>query len=649
MLGDRKYTNSIGMEFTRIEPGNFLMGTGNTHLPVELSGDKPHLINGDFDERPAHLVTISKSFYIGIYEVTNAQYEKFDPDHHRLRGKFGFSSADDEAVIFVNWHEAMRFCEWLSEKEGLPYRLPTEAEWEYACRAGTATHFYTGDTLPEVFHKNVGRSWFPDTDRRHVDEPVSLIVGQTPPNAWGIYDMHGNVEEWCYDWYGLYEKGEQIDPVGYADGDFRVTRGGSHSTELYYLRSANRMGTLPEDKSWLIGFRVVLGEMPQTKPLRAIVKPYHINVRQERLRSFTNAPDPGKPYFKGPRKYVKISPDSNGPMFSHHNHDPAIVSCPNGDLLAIWYTCIEEQGRELAQLVSRLRYGEDEWEPALPFWDAPDRNNHAPALWFDGEDTLYHFSGLSAAATWGNLTTIMRTSKDNGATWSKARIINPEHRTRQMPVESVFRTHEGYIILPCDAVTGGYGGTAIHISKDNGLTWFDPGGKAAGIHAGIIQLKDGRLMAFGRGDNIDGMMPKSISSDIGETWMYSPSVFPPISSGQRLVLLRLRESPIFFASFAEEMAITDTSGRQRKVSGLFGALSFDEGETWDVRRLITDDASDHPVETMDGRIFTMSSRTAEPNGYLSVCQSADGIINLISSRQHYAFNLAWLNAPLQRP
>jgi len=331
-------------------------------------------------------------------------------------------------------------------------------------------------------------------------------------------------------------------------------------------------------------------------------------------------------------------------MFSHHNHDPAIVACPNGDLLAIWYSCIEEPGRELCLLASRLRHGRGEWDQASPFWDAPDRNDHAPALWFDGKGTIYHFVGLSAAATWGNTATVLRTSKDSGATWSKARLINPEHRPRQMPVESVFRTREGYIVLPCDAVTGGEGGTAIHISKDGGRTWFDPGGRTAGIHAGIVQLEDGRLMALGRGNNIDGMMPRSISADMGVTWTYSASPFQPIGGGQRLVLLRLQEGPIFFASFAKEMMIVDASGRERAVSGLFGAISVDEGETWPFRRLISDDGPGRQVETTDGVPFTMSASSAEPRGYLSVCQGAGNIIHLISSRQHYAFNLAWLTA-----
>jgi len=629
------------------------MGSDGSRLPREIleakevrSGRKRKVFlpdSGDYDERPAHRVNISRPFYIGTYEVTNREYEQFAPAHRRLRGKLGFSSGDDEAVIFVNWEEAAAFCRWLSKREKLPYRLPTEAEWEYAARAGTTRLFHTGNTLPPAFLKNETRAWFPDTEYGEQEPPHSLAVGGTPPNGWGLYDMHGNVEEWTNDWYGPYQAGEQTDPVGRTAGEFRVTRGGSHSTQVYYLRSANRMGTLPGDKSWVIGFRVVIGEMPKTTPLPVLPPPLHQRGVSEKIpTSLRRGPGPAVPFFKGPRVYVKIPPNSNGPLFSSHNHDPAIVECPNGDLLAIWYTCVDEAGRELGIAASRLRYGSEEWEPAEPFWDAPDRNDHAPALWFDGRKTIYHFNGPSAAATWGNLAVVMRVSTDNGATWSKARLIIPEHGLRHQPVESVLKTRDGFMVLPADANPEG---TALHVSRDRGRTWQDAGGTIAGIHGGVTQLKDGRLLAFGRFADIDGHMPKSISSNMGKTWVHGASVFPPISKGQRLVLIRLMEGPLFFASFANQITVTDASGKQRQVKGLFGALSFDEGETWSVHRLISDDGPVRKFGTTDSEPFTLGWESAEPKGYLSVCQTTDGVIHLISSRLHYAFNLAWLKAP----
>ncbi len=632
------FVNSIGIKFVRIEPGSFMMGQEK---------------GGDWDERPVHKVNISKPFYIAVTEVTNRQYEQFEPEHRKLRGKCGMSKEDDEAVVFVNWHEAVKFCKWLSKKEGKPYRLPTEAEWEYACRAGTTTAYYTGDDLPDAYHKNQTQTWQP--------KPVSLKVATTPVNPWGLFDMHGNVEEWCYDWYGPYEQGQQTDPVGRAGGDFKVTRGGSHSTKLSFLRSANRLGTLPQDKSWVIGFRIVLGELPKTKPI-PVPAPLlnQRNVKQQIPIDLAKGPDPKKPYFKGPIEYVKIPPGSDGPMYSRHNHDPALVDCPNGDLIAIWYSCRTERGRELTILASRLRYGSQQWGPPSVFWNATDRNDHAPAFWYDGRRTIYHFNGLSAVGTWGNLALVMRTSEDCGATWSEARLIAPEHGRRHQPVESVFQTREGFIILPCDAGPGGSGGTAIHISRNNGKTWTDPGegqpapkfeegatgAWIAGIHAGVIQLKDGSLMAFGRGNNIDGRMPMSISKDMGKTWTYSASEFPTIGGGQRLILRRLHQGPILFISFTDRkkgMTIRDAADKQRTVFGMFAALSFDEGKTWTVKKLIT---AGGPARKLDGGgntgWFVMDETHAEPRGYLTATQTPDGLIHLISSKQYYVFNLAWL-------
>jgi hypothetical protein len=611
----------------RIQPGSFAMGFGCKRLPEELITQKTQFPDGDFDEHPTHTVRISRPFYVGMYEVTNAQYEQFDPAHKKWRGRNGYSKADNEAVVFVSWNDAVAFCRWLSEKENLPYRLPTEAEWEYACRAGTKTYYHTGDFLPDGYRKS--------------GKGVSLKVGKATPNAWGFHDMHGNVEEWCHDWYGPYESASQTDPAGRADGDFKVTRGGSHSTELYYLRSANRLGSHPDDRQSMIGFRVVLGEMPKTEPIPKLPpQRYQLNVRQKPPPDLAKGPDPQKPHFECPRLVVKIPKGAKGPLFDEHNHFMAVTECPNGDLLAAWFTCIEEMGRELAIAGSRLRYGQDEWEQASLFWDAPDRNDHTHILWHDGKGTLYHFNGLGANIR--DLAVVLRKSNDNGANWSKTKLILPEHgRGTGKVVESVFRAKNGEIVLPMD----GRGGSIIKISPDEGRSWYDPGGSIRGTHAGVAQLIDGRLMAFGRSGAIDGRMPTSVSSDMGKTWTYSPSPFQLIHSGRRVALMRLEEGPLFFASFCHEMMIKDTSGKLRPVSGLFAAVSLDEGKTWPWRRLVSDDGPGRYIETMDGDPITMDEHNAEPTGYLSVCQSADGLIHLLSSRQHYAFNLKWLLTP----
>lgn len=665
----KEFTNSIGMKFVRVEPGSFMMGFGEGTLSEEIlsakeaSADRSIGLDrfgqkGDWDEHPTHKVTISNSFYMGVYEVTNEQYEQYSRLHLHQRGKQGFSIDNDEAAVFVSWNDAKAFCEWLSEKEGLPYRLPTEAEWEYACRAGTTTPFSTGGAILDEFIKNPDNSWYPCPIRgRGSEEVVPLHVGKTTPNPLGLYDMHGNVEEWCEDWYGPYVDGHQTDPLGRVDGEFKVARGGSHGTVAYYLRSSNRMGTLPDDKSFVIGFRVVIGEMPATTYLPA-VEPWPIqqNVNQIVPGDIHEGNDHDKPYFRGPLPFVKIPEPSFGPLFHQHNHQPAIVSAPNGDLLAVWYTTVTERGREIAIATSRLPFGSDEWTMASPFFEAPDRNDHGTALLYDGDRTIYHLAGISSAATWGPLAISMRKSMDNGATWSRGRIVVPEHQRRNQLIASAFITREGYFVLPCDASPSGSGGTALHISKDNGSTWSDPGGTIAGIHAGITQLDDGRLIAFGRGDNIKNMidgkeylcMPRSISNDMGKSWKYSPTEFPSVEGGQRLVLLKLQEGPLLMCAFANgepAVYVTDESGKKREVRGIFAALSFDDGLTWPYKRLVTDDGPDKTFQTTNGADFTMGLNSSEPKGYFAITQAKDKTIHLISSWNHYSFNMKWVLTP----
>ncbi len=633
MPTDREYTNTVGMKFVRVEPGTFQMGQLST-LPWEIlphnhgRGDRiDGLREGDFDERPVHTVKISKPFYIGICEVTNAQYELFDPGHKVLRGKQGFSKDDDEAVVNVNWYDAQRFCMWLFKKEGLSYRLPTEAEWEYACRAGTTTNYYTGDMLPDQFRR----------------PPRSLHVAKTPPNPWGLHDMHGNVEEWCYDWYGPYIDAAQTDPVGYIEGHCRVTRSGSHSTQLYSLRSANRQGTVAQDKHWLIGFRVVIGKIDDPKPWPAPSPPLHRRDVIVRDRAeVSKGPDPDEPYFKGPRKYVIIPKEQTGPVFASHNHSPAIVECPNGDLLATWFTCLSERNRELAVAGSRLRWGAERWDPAEQFFDTPDRNNVAPSMWFDGDKTIYFWTGISIGEEYREMAEVMMTSTDSGATWSRPQLVAPDHARGQGPGECVFLLQDGSVAASCDWK----GGSKLLLSRDACRTWQRTDGVIRGIHAPVAQLRDGRLLAFGRGGEIEGRMAKSVSTDLGQTWTYSASEFPGVDGGQRSVLIRLKEGPLLFASFGDEgIMITDAGGRRREVRGLFAAVSTDDGETWPHKRLISDDGPGRPVECTNGGLFNMCQTNGEYQGYLSVCQSLDGLVHLISSRQHYSFNLKWLQTP----
>ncbi len=606
--------------------------------------------DADWDEKPVHRVKITQPFSIGATEVTCAEYRQFKP----MKG------ADDDAVTGVSWDEAVKFCEWLSAKEARTYRLPTESEWEYACRAGSQTLFHTGDRLPDGFHQwitNIGLRdrFFPggQLPPEFRSGAGSLRVAQTPANAWGLFDMHGNVAEWCADWYGPYEAAEQTDPLGRSGGDFRVIRGGSHSVQTRLLRSANRAAWLPESSNDQTGFRVVLGEWPKGKVLPLAPPPLNAQNVSQGLPRIEAAPA-GIPFFSGPKPFVKIPPDSYGPLFSRHNHSPAIAECPNGDLLAVWYSCVDEGGTELNNLASRLRRGTTEWEPASLFWDGADVNDHGPKLWWDGERTLYHFAR-------GAQENIIRTSTDNGATWSKAQLTQPVSEFSNAPI----KTREGFIVIMQDTASA-----SLNISRDGGRTWTFPaiadkanahrngsGFRHIGIHSPVVQLADGRLMAFSRLDDAKQQekfgfrTPVNYSSDWGATWTYDTVPFPAISSVQRQVLMRLREGPLLFCSFTDQsrdwkqrkgLTFKAADGSEFTGYGLFAALSFDDGKTWPVQKLITPGGQDRTVNGIDRGQFTLSSTMAEPQGYLAATQTRDGNVQLITSKNHYVFNLAWL-------
>ena len=585
-----------------IPPGTFMMGSdrGGT----------------DFDEAPVHEVTISRVFRMSETEITNLQYEWFRPEHKALRGKGGFSSGDNEAVILVSYEDATAYCEWLSEQTGRHYRLPSEAEWEYACRAGTTSDYYTGDALPGDMLKNQ------KTERELV--PVSLEVRYGQPNAFGLYGMHGNVEEWCSDWYGAYPDSPAKDPGGPSKGVFKVTRGGSHNTPVEFLRSASRSAAMPGDMHNQIGFRVVEADyIPKTFKVREI-KPLN-GLKVKRGKARWGRPSE-KPLWMDPIPFV--IPPADGTPFYSHNHQPAITWCRNGDLLAIWFSTIAESGREMVVLGSRFRKDASGWDPASLFFKVPDRNMTGSSLLTLEDGTILHVNGVGDSGDWKRLALVTRVSHDNGKSWSAPSIAEAEHAVRHQVIAGAIVCSDGTIVQCCDAGPGGDDGTAIHLSKDNGNTWEDTGATIPGIHAGVVELKDGSLMAFGRGNSIDGKMPVSYSSDKGFSWTSRASVFPPIGSGQRLVLKRLLEGPIMLATFTK--------------GGMTIFLSYDEGKSWSDGKLLTDGSG----KTITGGAwtgdFTLDADHAEPKGYFACTQTPDGVIHLISSRLHYRFNLPWL-------
>jgi len=236
----KEFTNSIGMEFVLIPAGSFLMGGDINH-------ERP-----DSDETPQHRVTISKPFYMGKYEVTQAQWVAIMEDNPSE------SKNPTDPVTQVSWNEVQKFIERLNAKEGgKRYRLPTEAEWEYAARAGSTSKYFFGNDEGQLgqyawYSKNSGEKVHP--------------VGQLKPNAWGLYDVLGNVWEWVQDWYdeNYYARspdtdpqGPDIDPQGPSTGMKRVVRGGSMGFDVRICRSANRASDAPDNGFSDLGFRLV--------------------------------------------------------------------------------------------------------------------------------------------------------------------------------------------------------------------------------------------------------------------------------------------------------------------------------------------------------------------------------------------------------
>jgi formylglycine-generating enzyme required for sulfatase activity len=215
------FTNSVGMKFAWIPPGTFLMGS-------------PANEEGRDDEEAQHRVTLTKGFFMGIHPVTQEQWQRVLGDTPSL-----FTGTANLPVESVSWDDCEELCRELREIDGKPYRLPTEAEWEYACRAGTTTAFHFGGTI-STDQANYDGNYTYGRGKKGTYREKTTPVGRFPPNAWGLYDMHGNVWEWCADWYGPYEYEDLRDPQSCNNGDTRVMRGGSWPVEPLCCRAAYR-------------------------------------------------------------------------------------------------------------------------------------------------------------------------------------------------------------------------------------------------------------------------------------------------------------------------------------------------------------------------------------------------------------------------
>jgi formylglycine-generating enzyme len=293
-------TNSIGMKLVLIPEGEFMMGGQETAEELVRSfaayKRKPDYFK---DEYPSHRVRISKPFYLGQYEVTVGNFKQFvketgykteaetdgqggwgynaqtgqcegrKPEFNWLNP--GFPQTDAHPVLDVTWNDAVAFCRWLSRKESKTYRLPTEAQWEYACRAHTTTRYYNGDDPDRLIEVANTMDSKDKTTFPHVQELVfmpgeklqfTIPVGSKKPNPFGLYDMHGNVWEWCSDWHSedYYQKSPVDDPPGPDASGQRVRRGGAWNSFPLWARASFRNWNTEKSRCVNLGFRVLLAD-----------------------------------------------------------------------------------------------------------------------------------------------------------------------------------------------------------------------------------------------------------------------------------------------------------------------------------------------------------------------------------------------------
>ena len=735
-------------EFAKIPAGEFTMGADIDPQYIvagEQQGFRSLFIQ---DEFPIRNVTITQPFEISKYEITNAQYEAFDPDHIKWRGNFmDISTGDNEAAVYVSWEEAVAFTEWLTAHDpDYLYRLPTEAEWEYVARAGTRTTFSNGETgdiyelnpfdslqmqrmnyqWPHPFTWSNGCrgwvTWLTEECTGVVDvypgkndiKTVDLTVGHHGPNTFGVYDMHGGVEEWVLDWYDIYSPSDTFDPVGPVSGDFKVIRGGSHNNHVYHTRSANRMALATNDKSYFTGFRVVRVPKNQHLPEPAhapFVRSWAEDVSQN---PFQWQPDRDEPVFEMTSLYELVpmfedgshygsreqliqfgfdpetqSASLEGPLYTH-NHSATIDWTENGDILVSWFSGENEVGPELTLLGSRgkrMPDGSLEWTAPAEFLKAADRNMHGSNLLnnsnrlevgLDDQFVLHQMASIGIAGRWDKLALGYRSSTDNGKTWTPVEMILELNRGFNDGCQiqgNMFQTSDGKLVFVSDDERDDFSVTSsLIITDDGGKTWYrrghssdtDDNDRIAGLHAAVIEVDDvngtGKpgFLAIARDDggNFKGLAPMSISVDDGRTWQRSPSVFPSIRGIQRMTMLRLKYSkeypdypgktPIMFTGFADEGFLAkNAEGQKDTIKGLFTALSFDEGKTWpeEYRKVVSNvKGDDEKVITTAPwqRVNTLAKDQGQEIGYMSVCQSPDGMIYLTDGKIIYSYNLAWI-------
>ena len=357
-------------------------------------------------------------------------------------------------------------------------------------------------------------------------------------------------------------------------------------------------------------------------------------------------PDLIRPWFRK-RHLLPTPPENTAPdklasfralgwprAFLRHMHSPGLEVAGNGDVLFISFTSVGELDPDVAMLTTRLRFGADQWDQPDLFLDLPDVDDHAPMLWNDA-GRLWFFFGSNRLDSGFPFQWI--TSDDHGATWSGVQFplfTTPVGGHSAQPITSAFRDASGRIYVASDAIGPE---SVLWQSDDNGRTWRDPGGRSGGRHTAFVPMSDGRILGLGgKSSNIEGFMPKSISSDGGRTYTVTKTPFAHLGSNQRPTMIRLASGRLFVAGdFQSEKGVQPAGVTER---GCYVALSDDEGETWHIRKL--------PGTQRHERKDRSAQMNGDTVGYSVARQAPNGVIHLIATMTdpclHYELNEAWI-------